>query len=176
MISGAVLPEWVLLSEAAQLWLGEAEVPESLPSSCSLRWSCPLVPRAVPALRALRYQPWLTNGWQMRLAWVEGGAPLHIASFSPTVENADTVQPGERSPYGCDFLSSSLFFSLFLFFFPSCFYSSKGGASPPPHPHPLHPHLQHVCLSLLSSEVEGVLLSFLSECAQRVCESAMLRD
>lgn len=72
VISGILLPEWVLVNEAAQLWIGEAEVPESLPSSCSQRWSCPLVPRAVPALCALCYQPWLTNGWQMRLAgWRE---------------------------------------------------------------------------------------------------------
>lgn len=64
-------PEWV-----KQLQIGEAEVPESLPSSCSQRWSCPPVPRAAPALCALCYQPWLTNGWQMRLA---GWREEHVA-------------------------------------------------------------------------------------------------
>lgn len=51
--------------------------------------------------------------------------------------------------------------SFFFLFFSSCFYSSKEGLALIR----LITPLRHVCLSLLLSEVEGVLLSFLSECA-----------
>lgn len=68
-----------------------------------------------------------------RWGWQGGGrSPSTYSVFFSHRWNADTVQLGERSPYGCDFLSSSLFF-LFLFsFFSSCFYSSKEGLPPPP--------------------------------------------
>lgn len=141
------------MSEAAQLYVGEAEVLESVPSSCSQRWSSPLVTQALPALC---YQPWLTNGWQMRLAgWREEHLAI-LCLFSHRL-NADVVQLGERRSYGCDFLSSSFFF--LLFFSSSCFYSGKEGLVL----HLIIPPLQHVCPSLLLSEVEGVVLSFWSE-------------
>ena len=68
------------------------------------------------------------------------------------------------------------FFLSFSFFSPPAFTAVKEGLALRLILTPSTPTYQHVCLSLLSSEVEGVLLSFLSECAQRVCESAMLRD
>lgn len=91
----------------------------------------------------------------------------HLVIFclwSPSLRIADAARPGERSPYGCDFLSS--FFPPFFFFPPPAFTAPRRGqpstsSSPPP--------LQHVCLSLLLSEVEGGSVIFFFFFLPRAC-------
>ena len=124
----------------------------------------------------------MADRWGCR---VEGGARRRTPprlSLSLTAQNADTVQPGERSPYGCDFLSSPPFFSFSLslslsfFFSSSCFYSSKEGPTPPLHHHHHHHPPPPTCLPV-SAFVWGrgsSVIIFEGLC-KRVCESATLR-